>query len=174
MVAHETPGDRAQTTLLRREADENCVSVTAGCPASKFQLLVEQLPKLFLFVIAKNQFPPCHTRNHMVIIGAAGTGLANLECTGLSHPGKTKATLQSSQVDILIICMAPSFCPRGMAAWIEAWCGCSPGCGVEVDRGGREDAPCHGVGAHWAKAPEGLQAQVAELLVGIVWAVTRS
>jgi hypothetical protein len=58
-----------------------------------------------------------------------------------------------------------------MAAWMEAWSGCSPGCGVEVERGGHEDAPSQGGGVHRAPLPEGLRAEVAELLAGIVWAV---
>ena len=65
------------------------------------------------------------------------------------------------------------FIRRGMAAWMEAWSGCSPGCGVGVERGGREDAP-YAEPVHQAVWPESLHAEVAQLLAGIAWAVGRS
>ena len=66
------------------------------------------------------------------------------------------------------------FIHRGMAAWIEAWSGCSAVGGVAHEHGGSEDVPCRGGDEDRVRLPEGLRAEVAELLAGIAWAVERS
>lgn len=66
------------------------------------------------------------------------------------------------------------FIRRGMTAWLAAWLDCSPGCGVEVARNGREDMANRTYGGHAPALPEGLHGQVTELLAGIAWTVARS
>jgi len=66
------------------------------------------------------------------------------------------------------------FMSRGMVAWMEAWSGCTGLLCAQVGCRRGENAPSEGRDEPRATLPEGLRADVAQLLAGITWAVVRS
>lgn len=66
------------------------------------------------------------------------------------------------------------FMSRGMVAWMEAWSGCSVPLCLEAGCRRGEDTPSEGRDEPGAKLPEGLHADLAQLLAGITWVVMRS
>ena len=63
---------------------------------------------------------------------------------------------------------------RGMAVWMEAWSHCSEVNGVERVRGRNKKVNCDSCKNNSIAWPEGLHAEVAELLAGIAWTVVRN